>query len=161
MNEFSIEPISASDLEWMRATLTRHWESHLIASRGRLIDASALPGYVAVAQAERIGLVTYELIGRECEIVSLNSFRENCGVGSALIAAVQASATEAGCERLWLITTNDNVEAIRFYLKRGMRLAAVHRDALEESRKLKPSIPLIGDHGLPLLDELEFEIRLG
>ncbi len=160
MSDFSVVPIAVEDYDWVKSTLTQYWQSHLIAGRGRLIDAAALPGFVAVTQTERAGLVTFEVIGRECEIVSLNSFRESCVVGSALIAAVQAAATVAGCERLWLITTNDNVEAIRFYLKRGMRLLAIHRNALEESRKLKPSIPLTGAHGLPLLDELEFEIRL-
>lgn len=160
MNEFSIKPVSAGDQEWVKATLNRHWESHLIASRGHLIDAAALPGFVASTQAERIGLVTYQVVDRECEIVTLNSFREKGGVGSALIDAVKTAAAAAGCERLWLITTNDNVEAIRFYLLRGMRLVAIYRNALEDSRKIKPSIPLRGAHGLPLLDELEFEIRL-
>ncbi len=158
MKDLSIVPVAAEDQDWVKSILTQYWKSHLIASRGQLIDAAALPGFVAMAQTKRIGLITYQVVGRECEIVTLNSFREKCGVGSALIDAVRTVTVAAGCERLWLITTNDNVEAIRFYLLRGMRLVAIHRNALEESRKIKPSIPLRGAHGLPLLDELEFEI---
>ena len=70
-------------------------------------------------------------------------------------------AARAGqCTRLWLITTNDNLRALRFYQRRGFRLAALHRDALETSRRLKPSISEIGFHGIPLRDELELERSL-
>jgi RimJ/RimL family protein N-acetyltransferase len=65
-----------------------------------------------------------------------------------------------GCYRLWLITTNDNEPAIQFYQRRGMTLVAIHHNALSESRKLKPEIPLIGLGGQPLRDEIEFEYRL-
>jgi hypothetical protein len=66
-----------------------------------------------------------------------------------------------GRGRLWLITSNDNLNAIRFYQRRGMRLTAVHRGAIDEARQIKPSIPLIGEHGIPIHDELELELRLG
>ncbi|MNV93512.1 hypothetical protein D3C71_1882140 [compost metagenome] len=61
---------------------------------------------------------------------------------------------------MWLITSNDNTRAIRFYQKRGLDLKAVHRDAITEARKLKPSIPLIGMDGIPIRHELEFELTL-
>jgi Acetyltransferase (GNAT) family len=67
---------------------------------------------------------------------------------------------EAGCRRVWLITTNDNLRALRFYQRRGFRLVAVHPDALARSRELKPSIPEIGLDGIPLRDELELELLL-
>jgi hypothetical protein len=41
-----------------------------------------------------------------------------------------------------------------------MRLAAAHPGAVDEARAIKPSIPLIGDHGIPIHDELEFELAL-
>ncbi|MEW5718069.1 MAG: GNAT family N-acetyltransferase, partial [Chloroflexota bacterium] len=82
------------------------------------------------------------------------------GIGSALIDAVKLRARQAGCKRLWLITTNDNLTALRFYQKRGFTLAALHRNALEESRKIKPEIPLVGEHGIPLRDEIELEMML-
>ncbi len=119
-----------------------------------------LPGFVALYESEKVGLVTYNITGASCEIVTIDSIRPSSGVGSALIEAVKDIAIKSGCERLWLITTNDNMNALRFYQKRGFVLVAVHRNALEVSRKLKPEIPMIGDHGIPLRDEIELEMML-
>ena len=69
-------------------------------------------------------------------------------------------ASDLRCRRLWLITTNDNVPAIEFYKRRGLRLAAVHHGAIAESRKLKPEIPLFGVGGRAIEDEVEFELPL-
>jgi ribosomal protein S18 acetylase RimI-like enzyme len=83
------------------------------------------------------------------------------GVGSALLQLVDQVATEQGCRRLWLITTNDNVDALRFYQRRGFRLAALHRGAVDDCRaRLKPEIPTVGDYGIPLRDELELDKQL-
>jgi ribosomal protein S18 acetylase RimI-like enzyme len=79
-------------------------------------------------------------------------------VGSGLLRLAEQVASERGCRRLWLITTNDNVDALRFYQRRGFRLAALHRGAVDDSRaRLKPEIPTVGDHGIPLRDELELD----
>jgi hypothetical protein len=59
-----------------------------------------------------------------------------------------------------LVTTNDNLNALRFYQKRGFVLVAVHRNALEVSRKLKPEIPLVGMDSIPLRDEIELEMMV-
>ena len=107
-----------------------------------------------------MGLVTYNIQEGSCEIVTLNSTYPSCGVGTALIQAVKDITIKSGCKRLWLITTNDNVNASRFYQKRGFVLVAVHRNALEQSRKLKPEISMIGYHGIPLRDEIEMEMML-
>jgi GNAT superfamily N-acetyltransferase len=122
---------------------------------------ATLPGFIAWQVGERIGLVTYHLEVDGCEIVTLDSQRPGIGVGTALIEAVRRVAQEAACHRLRVITTNDNLEALRFYQKRGFRLVAVHPRAMEASRRLKPEIPLIGQHGIPLRDEIELEMPLG
>jgi ribosomal protein S18 acetylase RimI-like enzyme len=66
----------------------------------------------------------------------------------------------AGCRRLWLITTNDNTPAIRFYQRQGMRVVAVHHNAIVDARRIKPEIPEFGVDGQPICDEIEFEIDL-
>ena len=119
-----------------------------------------LPGFVAIQEGEKVGLVTYNIEGESCEVVTINSTRPSSGVGTALIEAVRDIAIKSRCKRLWLITTNDNLNALRFYQKRGFVLVAVHRNALDASRKLKPEIPLIGDDGIPLRDEIELEMVL-
>jgi hypothetical protein len=56
-----------------------------------------------------------------------------------------------------LITTNDNLNALEFYQKRGYRIIEVISDAVNKARKVKPSIPLIGYKGIPLQDELRLK----
>ena len=113
---------------------------------------------MAVRVGERVGLITYHIEQESCEIVTLNSVQGSMGVGTALIDVVRYVARYSGCRRLWLVTTNDNLNALRFYQKRGFVLVAVHRNALEVSRKLKPEIPLVGMDGIPLRDEIELEM---
>ena len=119
-----------------------------------------MAGFVAWDADARIGAVTYEIVGDACEIVTLNALVESRGVGSALLVAVHEAARMADCRRVWLITTNDNLRALGFYQRRGYHLAAVHRDAIERDRALKPQIPLIGENHIPLRDEIELEYLL-
>jgi ribosomal protein S18 acetylase RimI-like enzyme len=141
--------------------LTRSWTSAEVVSRGRVHDAGRLPGLVCTEGEEHVGAATYDIRGDECELVTLDTLRAGRGVGSALLAAVADEATRAGCRRLWLITTNDNRGALAFYQRRGLSIVAVRRGAIEESRRLKPSIPLVGNDGIPIEDEIELELRLG
>jgi ribosomal protein S18 acetylase RimI-like enzyme len=145
---------------WAAGLLRDRWGSTQIVSRGRLHDADRSPSFVAVQQGQPVGLVTYRLEGDQCEIVSLDSLVEGMGIGAALIDAVRGTAAAAGCCRLWLVTTNDNTAALRFYQKRGFSLVAVHRHALDRARELKPEIPLVGMNGIPLQDEIELELLL-
>jgi ribosomal protein S18 acetylase RimI-like enzyme len=151
---------SADDRLWIETLLREHWGSTIQVTRGRLHDAARLPGYVAVYNQERAGLITYRVEGDACEIVTLNSLVEGRGIGTALVQAMREAAVGAGCERLWLITTNDNLTALRFWQKRGFSLVQVHRNAVADSRRLKPEIPLTGEHGIPIRDEIELEVIL-
>ena len=146
--------------EWAGELLRQAWGSTLVVSRGRLHDALDLPGFVAMIDDLPQGLATYRLEGSECELVTINSQRTSIGVGSALVKAVREAADKAACRRLWLITTNDNTDALRFYQMMGFSLVALHRNAVELSRQLKPEIPEVGLNGIPLRDELELEMRL-
>ena len=140
--------------------MRERWGALEVVSRGRVHDPSALPGYVVDVGTDLVGLATYRVEGNECELVTLDAVAEGVGVGTALVEAVTAAARRSGCTRLWLITTNDNLRALRFYQRRGFELAALHRGAIEASRRLKPSIPVTGLYGIPLRDELELERRL-
>lgn len=160
MSAFQVQELSEGHREWAASLLEEHWGSASVVSRGRIHDADVLPAFVATREEEPIGLVTYRIDGDECEITTLNSLVEGVGVGSALVAAVKGAAGSASCKRLWLITTNDNLPALRFYQKKGFSLVAVHRDALRESRRLKPEISLAGRDGIPLRDEIELEMIL-
>jgi GNAT superfamily N-acetyltransferase len=155
-----IRPARAEDRDWIARQLRSSWGSTTIVSRGVAVDASGLPAYLACEGGELVGLVTYRVDGAECELVTLDALVRWRGIGSALLAAVIDEARACGCARIWLITSNDNLDAIRFYQRRGMRLVAVHSGAIDAARSLKPAIPLVGDHGIPVHDELEFELVL-
>jgi ribosomal protein S18 acetylase RimI-like enzyme len=160
MPDLDIRPLADSDRDWVARLITEHWASSRVVSRGRVHDVRGLPGFVATQDGERVGVLTYRVEGDECEIVTLNSLSEGKGVGSALIDAASSVAHRAGCRRLWLITTNDNVSVLRFYQKRGFVLVAIHRNAMDEVRRLKPGTPLVGLDGIPLRDEIELEMLL-
>ena len=142
------------------AFIARRWFTTTMVVHGECIDLGVADGWFACEDGEIIGLVTYRIAGGEMEILSLDSLREGWGIGMALLDRAISRAREAGCTRVWLITTNDNLRAQRFYRKRGFTLVAVHENALDEARRLKPEIPLVGMDGIPLKDELEFELRL-
>jgi N-acetylglutamate synthase-like GNAT family acetyltransferase len=146
-----------ADRPAVEAFLSR-WNALRPARLGVLEFALDHPALVVEENERLIGVLTYVLGGSQCEVLTLHVDGPGRGVGSALIAAVQDIAARAGCARLWVITTNDNVDALRFYQRRGFTLAALHRGAVDESRaRLKPGIPPVGDHGIPLRDELELE----
>ena len=160
MPSVTIRPLAAEDRDWVRAHVAELWGAPLIVVHGVSYYPETLPGFLAVEEDEPAGLLTYQLDGGNCEIVTLDSLRPGRGIGTALIDAVREVAREAGCERLWLITTNDNLHALRFYQKRGFVLVAVHRDAMTRSRLIKPQISLLGDDGIPIRDEIELEMPL-
>ena len=148
------------DLPQMRTFWKEHWGDDLMVVHGVIYRPEDLSGFIALEDEEWVGLITYDFLNHECEIVSLDSLREGQGIGSRLIAKVEAEARRAGCQRLFLITTNDNLRALGFYQKRGFELVRVNRGAIHASRRIKPSIPLIGEQGIPLRDEIELEMRL-
>jgi GNAT superfamily N-acetyltransferase len=158
MTNLEIRPADAGDRGWILRILEEHWGGAAVVSRGRIHRADELPALVALLDGERVGLLTYRIADAQCEIVSLDSLV--IGAGRPLIDAIRRTAVESGCRRLWLITTNDNLGALRFYQKVGFVLFAVHPNALEISRRLKPSIPSVGIGGIPLRDEIELEMPL-
>ena len=160
MPEFSIRPLAAYDQDEVKRFITQKWGAEIIVVHGVVYFPHTLPGFAALQDGKYVGLTTYTFKGAGCEIVTLDSDLPSRGIGTALIEAVKEVATKQGCKRLWLITTNDNLNALRFYQKRGFALVAVYRNALERSRRIKPEIPLTGEHGIPLRDEIELEMLL-
>jgi ribosomal protein S18 acetylase RimI-like enzyme len=132
-----------------------------VARRGVLVDTLDHPAVLAWSGRELTGVATYVLGGDECELLTLHAATRLVGIGSALLAAVWDIARDAGCRRLWVVTTNDNVDALRFYQRRGFRLVALRPREVDRSRDtLKPGIPRSGSYDIPLRDELELEVIL-
>lgn len=156
----TIRPLSPADKTIAEQFLQAQWGSVVMVSRGILYHPAELPGFIAEERDEVVGLLTYHLVGDDCEVVTIAAARPFQGIGTGLLTAVKEMAQAAGCRRLWLITTNDNLPALRFYQRRGFVLVAVYPCALDQSRELKPEIPFIGLDGIPLRDEIELEMIL-
>ena len=156
----AVRELREDERDWLAQHLALSWGSVEIVSGGRIRDASRLPAVVCVEGEQLAGLATYAVDGGDCEIVTIEAFARRRGIGSALLGAVVAIARERGCDRVRLITTNDNEAAQRFYERSGFRLVAVHRGAVDAARLIKPAIPLRGEDGALISDELEYELLL-
>lgn len=158
--DFSIRRTAEGDKPWIRRLLRQYWASERIISRGRLHDVVDYEGFAAFRDDEPVGLIMFLIEGDECEIIVHNSTADSGGIGSCLLAAARNEARERGCRRLWLVTTNDNTPAVRFYQRRDFDICAFHRNAITESRRLKPEIPDEGLFGIRVRHEIELEYLL-
>lgn len=160
MAGFNVRSLESGDRAWVRQFISERWGGETIVVHGDVFCPHKLPGFVAVEDGVRVGLLTYHLGDRGCEIITLDSTQPGRGIGTALVEAVKKVVRQEGIKRVWVTTTNANVDALRFYQKRGFVLVAVHRDAIKVSRKIKPEIPAVGENGIPIRDEIELEFRL-
>ncbi|MEZ4386045.1 MAG: GNAT family N-acetyltransferase [Candidatus Krumholzibacteriia bacterium] len=150
-----VRPLSEIDKTWVQERTELLFSGTFLVSRETVHDPTRLPGFIAVQDGERIGLVTYHIADHACELVSIDALCQYIGVGTALLDAVEAAAREAGCRTVWAITTNDNLDAQRFFQRRGFVISDVRLGGMEKIRQLKPGIPQVGSYGLPIRDEIE------
>jgi GNAT superfamily N-acetyltransferase len=144
-------------LAWLVAKL---WGSEVVAVHGTTFRAAELGGFIAERARRVAGLLTYQLCGDTLEIVTLNALERRAGIGTLLIEAAAGQAREFGCREIRLTTTNDNVDALRFYQRRGFRLAELRPGAVDRARRDKPEIPRVGDFGIPLRDEIDLTLSV-
>ena len=150
----------SADRRAVEVFLASHNALH-VARRGELVDSLDQPALLAKQGGELVGVATYVIGGGECELLTLHARRQFLGTGTALLYAVRDVAQRAACTRLRVVTTNDNLDALRFYQRRGFRLAEVRPGAVTRSRQaLKPAIPTTGAYGIDLRDEVELEMDL-
>jgi N-acetylglutamate synthase-like GNAT family acetyltransferase len=155
-----IRPLHDRDRMWAKALVAKHFGSSRVVSRGVLHETSLCPGLVAEADHHPIGLLHYHVEQNQCEIITLIAIRQRIGVGTALLQALRRQAAAAQWERIWLITTNDNLVGQMFYESVGLRQVSIYPGAIAESRKLKPEIPAYGENGIAIADEIEYEWSL-
>ena len=186
MNTIQTRTIEEKDKDWIIATIQKEWGANFVVAHGNRLFPIEYPGFIAIEGDTRIGLITYQIKRlswsatrkpwkkpwkKQCEIITINSIKENKGAGKALINSVLSKAKASNCSRIWLITTNDNIRALHFFqknhfireekLESSFRFVALYRNALKRSRKLKPSIPMENKlNNIPIRDEIELEIEL-
>jgi ribosomal protein S18 acetylase RimI-like enzyme len=152
--------ITEHDLPRLGQIWKKNWGDEFMVIRGVVYRPEQLDGFIAYDGPDCVGEITFVMNGDDCEIVTLDSEREGQGLGTRLIDAVVDEARKQDCRRVFLVTTNDNLNALGFYQKRGFELVQINRGAVNEARKIKPGIPLIGMNNIPLRDEIELEIML-
>ncbi len=155
-----VRPAMPADRPAVDAFLEQH-DAALVARRGELVDARRHPALIAEHGGELAGAATWIAAGGSIELLTVHAETHWQGAGSALIAAARTVARATGAGRVWLITTNDNLDALRFYQRRGLRLVGVDAGAVDRSRAaLKPEIPEVGLYGIPIRDELELTVEV-
>ena len=159
--KITIREIKPKDQKWIKRVFIQNWGGDFVVSRGKVYRIEEFDGgFIAERQNKRVGLITYKIIDNELEVTGLVSNDENKGIGTALVNSVITSAKQKGIKRVFLVTTNDNLNALGFWQKRGFTLVKVYPNAMEATRKLKPSLPVIGENNIPLRDEIELEMLL-
>ena len=156
-----VRPVTPADREWIAETVSAAFGSVQIVSHGEVIDdASLLDGFAVEHDGRPVGCALVNVVGNTAELVALVTTYRGAGAGSTLLEAVVERARDEQWERLWLITSNDNVDAIRMYQRAGWHWVDFRRDAITRARALKPEIPEQGNHGIPVRHEIEFEAPL-
>ena len=156
VNVLAADAVPVSELDiFIRAA----WGSDIVVAHGERIVPSRLPGVVAVSEGRIVGHASYRIVVCACEITSIAADPPRRGIGSSLMEAIIVEARRSGCRRVWLTTTNDNLDALRFYQRRGFRLVALRPGAVDVARRdIKPEIPNIGTSGMPMSDELDLAL---
>lgn len=161
MTGVAVRPARTSDRAAIDALHEREWGGPYVVAHDTRYDLRTLPTLVAVDGAGAVvGALAHHGDNDGLEVVSLVAATPGGGAGTALLTAAADVARAEGRARMWLVTTNDNLRALRFYQRRGLRLVGVDRGAVDRARRLKPAIPVVGEDGIPLHDELILELRL-
>lgn len=141
-------------------TAVLSWGGTTVVVHATVHDALVLPALLAEQDNRIVGLLAYAISDDGLEVISLDAVMRRGGVGSALPTAAPEVAKQDGARRMRLVATNDNLDALRFYQRRGLRIVGVAPGAMDSARAMKPSIPLTGEYGIPLHDELTSELLL-
>jgi ribosomal protein S18 acetylase RimI-like enzyme len=153
--DVAIRPVNEHDRPTVEWLTTQLWGAAEVVVHDGVFYPASLPGFIAERAGRIAGLVTFQVRPGVLEIATINALSRHQGIGTMLIEAVRAEAKRLGCHHVTLTTTNDNMGALRFYQRRGFRLAAVRPGAVDRARQRKPEIPRTGDFGIPLRDEID------
>ncbi len=143
------------------ALIAKNWGGDVLLMRGRPYASEVLTGTAAFDEKNTLaGLIAWNIEAATCNIMAINAFFKGQNIGKLLLDHVIGQAIEAGMRSVRIMTTNDNVEALRFYQIYGFRLSSIMVGAIDAYRVIKPTLPEIGRHGIPMRDTIELEIML-
>ncbi len=152
-----IRKINSKEQTWLKETMTREWGGEPLLIRGVKFYPSSMESLIAVEGEKIMGFMTYEIRSPICEIIAFEVYEKFNGLGTLMLEEMKKFAQSQNCTKLYLMTTNDNLDALRFYQKRGFQISGIHLDSVKNSRKLKPTISEFGDYGIAVRDEIDLE----
>jgi GNAT superfamily N-acetyltransferase len=158
--EIRVRPAVEADRPMIAWLMTELWGSATQIVHQTVYRPADLPGLIAERGSRVVGLLTFHVADGVLEVVTLNALERRAGVGTLLMEAAAAEARQLRCRELRLTTTNDNLDALRFYQRRGLRLVALRPGAVDRARAERPEIPPVGDYGIPLRDEIDLARRV-
>lgn len=122
-----VSPPHGDAEEILQSTIWQaEWGGNIMDSRGHMHQVTELKPPVSRVGGDHMAAATYRPDDKAgCELMSINATRPGGGIGSKLLATIDGEAREAGCRRLWLITSNDTLDALRFYQRQGYRITAM------------------------------------
>jgi GNAT superfamily N-acetyltransferase len=156
--EFEIRPIT--DRAFLDELLRLRWSGGALMLRGKIVHPKDVEALAAYHDGRLAGVATWRLEGPVIYLATLNNITEQRGVGVALLDAIMNLGRQKGSALLRVIVTNDNLNALGFYQRRGFRIIAVHPGAIDTIRALLPNIPTMGANRIPIRDEIELETDL-
>lgn len=152
-----INEIDKTNRQIVNDFIINHWYTLEMVVRGESIDLGNADGFFFMQNEKISGLITYRYVDAYIEILSLDSMHEKQGIGTALLNRVIDKARKENISSIKLITTNDNMLALRFYQKRGFNMINLYCNAVDLAREKKPEIPLLGNDNIPIKHEIELE----
>jgi ribosomal protein S18 acetylase RimI-like enzyme len=156
--EFEIRPIT--DRAFLEELLRLRWSDGALILRGKIIHPKDVDALAAYHDGRLAGVATWRLEGPILYLATLNNISEQRGVGVALLDAMMELGRRKGSALMRVIVTNDNLNALGFYQRRGFRMIALHPGAVDTIRTLMPNVPTMGANRIPMRDEIELEIDL-
>ncbi|MEM7022355.1 MAG: GNAT family N-acetyltransferase [Pseudomonadota bacterium] len=155
--DFSCVEADDRDRAWL-ASESELLGGPMMVSRGRLYDLRAHPAVIVWHEKRRCGLAVYHLTEGELEVLAIRALTKYRGAGSTLLAEMERIARNCECASICLCTTNDNLDALRFYQRRGFTVRAYSVDGFREVLRIKgrnAEQSHAGQHGIPIRDVIE------
>lgn len=160
MKNVTIRLTTPEDEAMVSDLMEKYWGGEPLVVRTQNFYPSKLDGILAFSENKIVGFLFFDIQDKTCEIIVLEAFDQFKGIGTTLIDKLKVIAKEKNYNRLYLTTHNDNLDALRFYQRRGFHICAIHIDSVKKGRKMKPNIPMIGDYDIPIRDEIDLELIL-
>jgi len=151
---------TSKDSSTIKKFMIENWGGRMLFIRGKEYYPENMEGFLAEENNKIIGFLIYENQGNKYEIIVFEVFEKFKGIGTLLLNALKKLVKDKNLTKLVVMTTNDDLDALRFYQRRGFKICGININAIEKSRKFKPSIPMTGDYNIPIRDEIYLEMEI-